>query len=293
MSTFRRTRSALFSLHRFYQVDVIVLCEGGMPISLDDAIAGKGTDGTADALFWERMIMPIPNGKQYHFKSIGSRSALISMADDLHTQNIDTITVCVDRDFNFISTPHPCNRVAYTFGYSWECDVLADGCAYDFIRSILGDGENVTAMIDDLKVNIDQIKLDLVRWCEIDAALVCKSKSGIFDRSKPMAALKIHDGRAVLDKEYLSRRLKAAGYKRSPRRTLRFTVENVMHNCFGHLIKKMFFQLVMNKLKNVGIGMPTVDFFMRNCVYLLSLKLKSGTLPKLSAHFESQRLAFY
>jgi hypothetical protein len=120
----RRSAAGLTSLHLFFKVDVVVYCEGGTDISAADVLAGHGQEETLDVLFWMRVAEFLGATRKYHFKSVGSKLTLKSIAQDIQAGDVASIIVCLDRDFDW-----HCGReivqknVVYTHGYSWENDV--------------------------------------------------------------------------------------------------------------------------------------------------------------------------
>lgn len=123
--TLRRTASALHSLNIFYQVDIVVFCEGGESVSYENATNSSRTDGTLDSLYWEGIIGFYNTGKTYHVKSVGSKSTLKLLAEDVLERDISTISICMDADYERVLGGN-CHgpRVAWTMGYSWENDVV-------------------------------------------------------------------------------------------------------------------------------------------------------------------------
>lgn len=113
---FIRTNNGLANEHLFYNVDLIVYCEG-------EEIPGEAS--SLDEVFWHRVFSQ--NGRNVHCKSMGGKSVLRPLADKVVSEGIPNIIVAMDRDYDDIRgliVDHP--QVIYTFGYSWENDVVLD-----------------------------------------------------------------------------------------------------------------------------------------------------------------------
>ena len=113
---FRRTSDALSVEHLFYGVEVIVYCEG-------DPSDDEGA--TLDEAFWTRVFLE--NGLRCKCKSSGSKSELLEIAQKIIDENVENSVVAVDRDYDHLLgklIDHP--KVIYTFGYSWESDLMLE-----------------------------------------------------------------------------------------------------------------------------------------------------------------------
>jgi len=287
---FRRTTNGLRSLHRFHGVDVLVLCEGGHSVSLQDARAGEGTDGTLDALYWKKIIEMMKLNSSYHTKSIGGKANLKSIAEDIEELGITTITVCIDRDYDLLFSKRiPSKRVVYTFGYSWENDVLSKEVLL-YMISFLCSPTNQTAPPKKNTQDLIQDFADsLVRWCEIDIALNQKGKESLFDRSNPMRSLRVNSGPPMLNETELRKRLQSLGYRRGPNRRIRVQKDKVLQICYGGLIGKFAFHLLTYcKGGKKGLNL-SYDYFMGIAINHTIEKMQDGHLKQLSRYMNAQR----
>jgi hypothetical protein len=113
---FTRSSAGLSNQHIFYGVDLVVYCEG------------KELDGEAasiDEVFWEHVF--IQNGKKVYCKSVGGKPELLALAQRIVDEGLSNIAVAMDKDYDDLRgqlVVHP--QVIYTFGYSWESDVIWD-----------------------------------------------------------------------------------------------------------------------------------------------------------------------
>lgn len=112
---FRRTNFGLSNQHLFFDVDVVVYCEGGET---------EEEEATFDELFWKRVFEG--NGKRVTCRSSGNKTMLMELAHAVSVEDVENVVVAMDRDYDHIFgrvIEHP--RVIYTYGYSWESDVIS------------------------------------------------------------------------------------------------------------------------------------------------------------------------
>ncbi|MBT9373451.1 hypothetical protein [Rhizobium sp. CSW-27] len=97
--TFKRTGSALHSLHRFFSVDAIVFCEGGEVLEYTSAVSQSPGTPTLDTFFWSSLVRTLALNKRFHFKSVGAKSITMAIAQEVEALGIVTVSVCMDRDW--------------------------------------------------------------------------------------------------------------------------------------------------------------------------------------------------
>ena len=184
---FRRTPSSLGVLHLFYSVDVVVFCEGGPSLFLADAITERGAEDTHDIMYWSLVVEHLQTGRRFHFKSVGSKATLQALSNDVEEKNLDTVTVCLDRDYDWLRGKHLVHkRLAYTCGYSWENDVVQTDVLRQLFHSFVGVGQKQTRAFDSMLTQINKYSAGIAKWCEIDISFIDKGKAGVFDRDKPL-----------------------------------------------------------------------------------------------------------
>jgi hypothetical protein len=126
VTALRRSSGGLRSLHRFHGVDLVVFCEGGLSLSPSEVASGQGVGGTLDALYWSKVIFLLGVPGKCHCKSIGSKATLIEIAKTIEDNSIETITVCVDADYDrYDNEAVALRRLARSLGYSWENDICS------------------------------------------------------------------------------------------------------------------------------------------------------------------------
>jgi hypothetical protein len=224
---FTRSAGALFAVHRFYQVDVVVFCEGGFPLSYADAMLFSDSVGTLDTLYWSSVVSHLGVNKTFHFKSVGSKSTINKIAEEVYRLNLGNVTVCRDSDYDRVLQRHiTFSRVAWSMGYSWESDVVSLPVLERLVTNLLGGGLAKDAAIQEIGNKIGQLERDLQRWVEVDISLCARGYPGIFEREKPLAAIDM-TAPPTLRTHALASRLASTGYKRKPRKVLAVAVGNV------------------------------------------------------------------
>ena len=84
------------------RVDKVVYCEGGPPLTVAGILSGGGEDVTLDVCYWTSIAGALGPKKRYHFKSVGSKETLLSIAEDIVASNVITVVVCLDSDFDIL-----------------------------------------------------------------------------------------------------------------------------------------------------------------------------------------------
>lgn len=181
---FERTTDGLSNEHLFHDADLTVYCEGsGM----------DGEHATRDELFWHRVFAA--HGKTVLCKSIGSKTAVLERAARIRADRIANVAVAMDRDYDHVTgamLDHP--QVFYTFGYSWESDVMLD-FNFDSAISLFGDVKDKNAFRDDFEHYRSQQSGNLRRVFALDLKYIGHSGK-LFDRNKPLSIIKAGDERA-------------------------------------------------------------------------------------------------
>lgn len=287
--TIRRSASGLANLHLFLKVDIVVYCEGGQALSFHDAIASDGDQSTLDCAFWKRIASFLQSKRKYHFKSVGSKSTLLSIIDDVVARNLQTIIVCLDRDYDF-----HCNRerpepfVAYTSGYSWENDVLSNEVLEKILfKFVAPDAENVKWR-DVGFSEIEKFKKAIHPWCESEMALSLAGKDLIFDRNKPVQFLDRSKRLPKFSKSRAITALKTRGYNRRPRTTIKTPCSETFRNCWGKLISRYCYHLVLALIQRTnGSFRLHYDVFMSMAIAETVQSMSDGQLPSASAHYSA------
>lgn len=289
---FRRTAGAFKSLNKFIKADKIVLCEGGQHVGYQDVLAGAGSDGTIDALYWEAMVGEMGLTGSFHFKSVGNKDNLISIAEDVEKNGINTITVCLDSDYDgHLNKKVRYRRVAYTHGYSWENDIVAPGTLEALFVQYVGNGSHTRSIRQNLQAQIGEISGSLVRWCEMDIACHSRRLGCLLDRTNPMRSIDLQGG-IGLHHANLRRRLNQLGFSRGPNRLVRVSKGDVAKVCFGKLVAKLHYHIFSAAVHRVTGIKIQYDAFVRLAISQTANLIRSGNLAALAAHVLSLRPAF-
>lgn len=176
---FSRTNNGLSSEHLFYGVDLVVYCEGEEL---------EGEDSSFDEIFWAKIF--VQNGKSVQCKSVGSKTQLVELANKIAHESLQNIVVAMDRDYDDLKESeieHP--QVFYTFGYSWESDIVLEFNA-DVAISAFATIGNKKSFRDDLEGFRAEQSSKLKRPFALDFKYInCQHK--LFDRQKPTSIISI------------------------------------------------------------------------------------------------------
>jgi hypothetical protein len=287
----RRTMAGLASLHLFFRVDCIAFCEGGDSINEADVLAGLGDEGTLDVSFWKNIADLLNAKRSYHFKSVGSKSTLKSIAADVATLGINTIIVCLDRDYDWHcgkQLNHP--NVIYTFGYSWESDVVCPiGLEHLFFRMFPRTASSKKTFDKGIK-HISRVSSQLVRWCEIEITLSSRNMELIFVRDRPPTAAIDLSGSALptLSLVGIRANLTRIGFKRGPKPLVCIQKDEVFRHVWGKLASRLYYHLFVRLVVRSDAGMRvSYDLFMRLMISEMVEIVKSGLSPDKYAYYQT------
>lgn len=175
---FKRTTQGIANEHLFHRVDYVVYCEGEGVDSLSMSL---------DEVFWTKIFSY--SKKKFWVKSIGSKTNAFEILHDVRLGSLKNTIVALDSDYDFFFgdvLEHP--QIFFTFGYSWESDVIQD---IDFSKalSLFASVRDIPAArqkFADFRKNIER---DFWRGCLIDMRYI-SSPGQLFDRRKPLSILK-------------------------------------------------------------------------------------------------------
>ena len=292
--TLRRTLSGLRNLHIFLRVDRIVYCEGGTQLSIEDVLSGVGADATLDAMYWSGVSQWCGAELQYHFKSVGSKSTLLSIADDAEAMSLDTVIVCMDADFDrHTGALKRRAGVVYSWGYSWENDVVTAEALHGVLASLLPKDYLSQIEVAQLHQQLELSCFELERAVEIDLNLVARGKPALFVRSSPLSLHTVTKVSTKLDRSKLNGRLGVLGYRCSPPRRLRLARSDVWRNGFGKMLARVAYSLVIccAKRRDANINM-SFDIFMRLCISQTIEGMTNGRCRALGDYHEPHRETF-
>lgn len=175
---FQRTRHGISNEFLFYDVDLVVYCEG------------SGHDGeyaTIDEAFWSKIFTE--NGKRVKCKSIGGKSDVLQRAALILSERLPNVAVALDRDYDhFTGAMVQDPQVFYTFGYSWESDVMLDFNFHSAL-SLFAEFKNPHTVKEDFERYRAQQSDDLRRVFALDLKYIGHPQK-LFDRANPLSIIK-------------------------------------------------------------------------------------------------------
>jgi hypothetical protein len=257
MTAFRRTTSGIQNQHLFHNVDLIVFVEGG-PVSFTKAEVDEGnfTEVSNDVVYWRNVFSRFKSDSIIKFKSIGSKNTIKAISEDIIQNNISTVLVAMDNEFDEILGQRVAHKnVFYTYGYSWENDIWNENIVIDIINEVSGVEIDRSMISKNLAKFLKEIKYAV--FC--DGYLFSKGNS-LFPRSKGTLAFVNCNSSDLphIKSEELKNRIDSKGVKKSTVYGFarRKNIETKRH-CFGHLLADYCYQLIMHFLKN-RLNMPSV-----------------------------------
>lgn len=166
-----RTTNGLSNEHLFYDTDLVVYCEGR-----------EGEADTHDEMFWEKVLTSF--GVRCTCKSGGSKTNIIPLAQRATNEGASNVAFAMDRDYcDHYGFPLVGDNILYTFGYSWENDVLID-VEIDRVFVLFAPIKKG----EELRRDYEEFKLSVQEDCEavnrIDIVYY-PADQALFDREKP------------------------------------------------------------------------------------------------------------
>lgn len=115
MTDVERSKSGQQNRPVFLDADFVCYVEGG----------GGTSDAAFDVTFWNHVFSSLRPDLRIHLAPRGGKPILEAIAQDIITKNIDKTLVAIDTDYDdFTGQKISDRRILYTYGYSWENDVL-------------------------------------------------------------------------------------------------------------------------------------------------------------------------
>ena len=174
---FTRTNAGIGNEHLFHDVDFVVYCEG-------KEVEGEGS--SLDEVFWDRIFTE--SGKSVHCKSMGGKSVVRPLAQRVIEEGISNVIVAMDKDYDEwrgLIINHP--QVFYTYGYSWESDVMLD-FQFPLALSLFATTTRRQVIKDDFDIFRDSLSQNLRRVCALDYKYIGHHEK-LFDRQSPMSII--------------------------------------------------------------------------------------------------------
>lgn len=184
---FVRTTSGLNNQHLFHDVDFIVFVEGGESYTKTQIDQGLFNEESIDVLFWSRILSTYKADSKFKFKAVGSKTAVLKVAEDIVDSNLTTVYAAMDQEFDrILGKAYKHDNILYTFGYSWENDVWNE----NVIRKIVTSTTAKELELNEVIVPFSKFIKDMKFSVYADGYMFSKN-SGFFPR--PSNHLKIID----------------------------------------------------------------------------------------------------
>ncbi len=259
---FNRTPKGLASEYLFHSVDFVVYCEG-LPDSNEAA--------TMDEMFWNKIFVKF--GLKAKCKSKGSKTDLLCLAEIIRSNNVLHVIVAMDRDYDSLRNEiirHP--RIFYTFGYSWESDVVIQlnfqNSLNLFVNVVDPDGAE-----NEFNDFVRRQSAILRRMFALDLKYIDHTER-LFDRSRPMSIINI---RAKKEPELNVRKLLEQAKKMGKFQTVRLASQIYKSSCglqtfHGKSVSRLIYHwFVFFSSKIKGHRKIPYDVFISNLISTVSI----------------------
>jgi hypothetical protein len=282
------------SLHLFFKVDRIVYCEGGAQLSMAEVARGGGDNATLDVVFWQRVIAFYAAQKMYHCKSVGSKTTLRSIAQDVAQRGIETVIVCLDRDFDwFLGGAIVHTNVVYSFGYSWENDVITPTAIEALVYRLLANDDETRRLANAAARCVRVFGRRIAKWTETDIALMRRGDPCVLPRGNPLKVVDLAAKPPVLCELRTRRELRELGFARRPRRVCEVAPPEGLRHTFGRLVARYAYQAVLYfvRLRDGGVQL-NYDMFMRLAIAETFGAIEGEGLSDLRTYYKGLKTAF-
>ncbi|MEO0411859.1 MAG: DUF4435 domain-containing protein [Pseudomonadota bacterium] len=257
---FTRSNQGIENEHLFYDVDFVVYCEG-------KEIDGEGS--SLDEVFWERVLSE--SGLSVRCKSLGGKSVVRPMAEKIIREDISHVLVAMDRDYDDIrglAIDHP--RVFYTYGYSWESDVILD-FQFTAALSLFATTNKRKVIENEFHAFRDRLSRKLKRICALDFKYIGHDKK-LFDRLKPMSIIATPGNQEpfVRTKTLLSNAKAIGSFQTGILPAATYHTLCGVRSFFGKVVSRLVFHWFLYRTKRINLS--------RRVVYEAFMNLLLSTL---------------
>ena len=189
---FRRTPSGLSNQHLFFNVDTVIFVEGGLKsYAKEEVYEGKFNSSAIDIKYWECIFSSYHPDTKYHYRAVGSKATLESIANDIENGVVKNVFVAMDRDHSKLNNKlKKVVGVFYTFGYSWENDVLNPIVVEDVFHLICVIDRDEVDITNEISLAFQAFSNDISEAVSVDCFL-SKSERSLFPRPNPSCCLLI------------------------------------------------------------------------------------------------------
>jgi hypothetical protein len=171
---FVRTSTGLSNQHLFHDVDYVIFVEGGQSYSKLEIDQGNYNEESIDTIFWSKIINKYKSESQFKFKAVGSKTAVLKVAEDIIDNNLTTVYAAMDQEFDTVlGKLYKHDNILYTFGYSWENDVWNELVIQNIVTTASAKEIELNEVIVPFEKFVKDIKFSVYG----DAYLFSKSSS--------------------------------------------------------------------------------------------------------------------
>ena len=162
---FIRTSTGLNNQHLFHNVDYVVFVEGGESYTKLEIDQGKFNEESIDTIFWSKIFDKYKTDSQFKFKAVGSKTAVLKVAEDIIDNNLTTIYAAMDQEFDTVlGKLYKHDNVLYTFGYSWENDVWNEQVIHSIVTTSSAKELDINEVIQPFEKFLKDIKFSV--YCD-------------------------------------------------------------------------------------------------------------------------------
>jgi hypothetical protein len=294
--SFTRTLSGITNQHLFYRADAVVYVEGGsQSFSYQEICNGNSGTSSPDILYWQAIFRFYAPETKVVFKPAGSKGTLLKLANNITSGLISNTYVAMDQDFDrFRNTKIINEGIFYSWGYSWENDLLQDVVIKDAVFALCPIDR--TTHEQKVEEKIEEVTLKFIRnirWFIFADILMSLANGGLFDRKKWPKYMKSDGGQhgePYFSPVDLRQNIEAINKSKGTQRYHGIAESvDVKRDCFGHIIGVYACRLFSHLLSlfSGSPGLSTIN----SCGILaqsLGHNLAHPSLCHLKNHHEAQ-----
>lgn len=227
-------------------------------------------EGKDDAVFWKEILSAFKLDN-FHFKRIGDKPSLLSIAREIQNKNITSILIGIDRDYDFVCGVNISDeKILYTYGYSIENTMY---CVRTLARAIYKTGrldEVPLKSVESWKKRFDRnvykfLIYDIANIYYKKGLKVMGDSSARFltDRKPNLSADKINHyldkiKKKITTRQYRNISKKISSYKKSINRFVR-------GHFYSNAINRLYKEIIIKKTDRTNMTI-TNDKIFSDCV---------------------------
>lgn len=271
--TFERTKSGQQNRSVFLGVDLVCYVEGG----------GGNSDRSEDVSFWSKVFIECSPGMRIRCVARGGKPQLEELARAIIDRNLDGTLVAMDSDYDgILNEKINDRRVVYTFGYSWENDVLSLPALHLCYKEVAHSQHLTQEEVDYInEAHLSACK-DFKRPLQADFLAFC-AKSSLLPRDAPGRVVRLCSVTMLptIDKVEILRICRIKNSTRTRRNVRGFPkIEDVARYCVGHVYAFIACAIVRASHRRfVSRSAPSMAHIRQACLLLLPERLRNATDP--------------